>query len=743
MNVRRIVTFAFVFAIVALVIGLSGCERVAKMVPDAETPPMPSEGITVGVAVALTGEYADPYGIPMQRGLELAREEINMLSDANITFVTEDALSTVEGAKAAVQTLVDQGVPAIVGIGISTHLKEAFPIADKNGVIAFSPISSAAGLSSLGDYIFRAGLAVDVLTPVGLMTTQEKLKYTKVATIYDAADAYSTSSNEEIVKALETGGVEILAQETFQTGDTDFSTQLTNIMNMAPDAVFVASLSVEMIQIITQAREAGISAAVPLIVPDLTSAEIQEAGDAAEGVITISGWSVGSDAPGSQAFVQKYQAAYGHEPGPWAAQAYATLHILANAIANAQSTDSAAIRDALAQTMDLPTILGNFSFDPNGEAIYDQVRERVVHIVKDGKLQPFEAVAPQMATPTGIPIGMVVSLTGKDAELYGLPMKRGFELAQEEINMLSPTPFMFVMADDQSSETGAIEAVQQLVDGGVPAIVGIAISDYLEDAFPIAQEAGVVAFSSVSSAAGLSSIGDYVFRAGLAVDIINPNGVTITHGKLGYEKVALIYDAEDTYSESSNDELKKALEASGVEILVEETIQTGGTDFTEQLTNIMNMAPDALFVSALSVEMTQVIIQAGDLGIPDSVQLIVPDLGETEIEKVGDAAEGAIAFTGWTRLSNIPGNQDFIQKYQAKYGIEPEPWAAQSYATLRILANAIMHARSTDSAMIRDALAQTMDFPTILGNFSFDPNGEAVYDPIVLMVKDGVLQLFE
>ena len=256
------------------------------------------------------------------------------------------------------------------------------------------------------------------------------------------------------MKALETGGVEILAQETFQTGDTDFSTQLTNIMNMAPDAVFVASLSVEMIQIITQAREAGISAAVPLIVPDLTSAEIQEAGDAAEGVITISGWSVGSDAPGSQAFVQKYQAAYGHEPGPWAAQAYATLHILANAIANAQSTDSAAIRDALAQTMDLPTILGNFSFDPNGEAIYDQVRERVVHIVKDGKLQPFEAVAPQMATPTGIPIGMVVSLTGKDAELYGLPMKRGFELAQEEINMLSPTPFMFVMADDQSFRDG-------------------------------------------------------------------------------------------------------------------------------------------------------------------------------------------------------------------------------------------------------------------------------------------------
>ena len=143
---------------------------------------------------------------------------------------------------------------------VSQHSSKRLSRSHKRmGLSLLAPISSAAGLSSIGDYVFRAGLAVDILTPVGLMTTQEKLGYTKVATIYDAADAYSTSSNEEIVKALEAGGVEILTQETFQTGDTDFSTQLTNIMKMEPDAVFVAALSVEMVQIITQAREVGIS----------------------------------------------------------------------------------------------------------------------------------------------------------------------------------------------------------------------------------------------------------------------------------------------------------------------------------------------------------------------------------------------------------------------------------------------------------------------------------------------------
>jgi ABC-type branched-subunit amino acid transport system substrate-binding protein len=137
------------------------------------------------------------------------------------------------------------------------------------------------------------------------------------------------------------------------------------------------------------------------------------------------------------------------------------------------------------------------------------------------------------------------------------------------------------------------------------------------------------------------------------------------------------------------------------------------------------------------------IVQGREIGIRDSVHLIVLDMSRDELQKAGDAAEGAITFTGWSGLSDTPGNQTFVQNYKAKYGIEAEPWAAQSYATLYILANAIAKAESTDSAAIRDALVQTMDFPTILGDFSFDPNGEAIYDPIVLIAKDRELHLFE
>ena len=382
-------TSTFLFPIVVLTVGFFGCDRVISVLSDDEMPRIMSEEIPIGVVVALTGHHAEPYGLPMQRGFELAREEINNLGDVNLTFITVDDMSSPDGAKAAVQHLVDQGVPAIVGLAISTHLKEAAPIAQENKVIAFSSVSSAAGLSGIGGFIFRTSLAVDISVPSGVMATQEKLGYKKVATIYDEIDVYSRSSNEMLKTVLEANGVEILTQETFQTGDTDFSQQLTNIMAMKPDALFISALSQEIAGILAQTPEVGFPDTIQVIAPDLTMDELQKAGEGAEGTIGFIGWSSISDAPGNQAFVRNYRAKYGIEPEPWAAQSYATLYVLANAMKTAQSTDATAIRDALAQTKDFPTILGklgNYAFNPDGDALYDQI----LMIVKDGELQFFE-----------------------------------------------------------------------------------------------------------------------------------------------------------------------------------------------------------------------------------------------------------------------------------------------------------------------------------------------------------------
>ena len=388
MNIGRITKFASVLAIVALIVGFSACDQIGQLL----VPAPPDMGglsgeIIIGLDLPLTGPHADPFGFPMQRGFELAREELNHYGGPQITFITADDQSTVEGAVAAFNKLIHQeGVSIITGIAFSTQGKEAFPVAQENGVVAFSSLSAASGLSAIGDFIFRAALTTKVQSLNGVRITQEKLGYTKAATIYDTLDVYTNSSNIEFTKALMDNGIEIVTTETFQTGDTDFSAQLTRIMEANPEVILVSTLTNEIPQILRQGREIGIPTSTLFIVTDLTGAEIEKAGAAAEGAITFANWTSIADTPGNQAFIENYRAKYGIEPDQWAAQSYATLYILAAAIEDAQSTDSMVVRDALANIMDLDTILGQFSFDEVGDAVYDPT----VLTVENGELTVFE-----------------------------------------------------------------------------------------------------------------------------------------------------------------------------------------------------------------------------------------------------------------------------------------------------------------------------------------------------------------
>ena len=390
MKISRFTKFASILAIVALIVGLSACDQIGQLLVPAPTPPdmggLPGE-IIIGVALPLDDVNGPLYGLSMKRGFELAQAELNHYGGPQITFIIEDDQSTIEGAKAALNKLIHQdGVSIITGITFSTQLRALAPIVEANGVVCYSSVSSAAGLSALSDFIFRTGLPTNVLNPAGIRASQEKLGYQRAALIYDEADVYSTSSNEEVTKALAASGVDIVITETIQTDGTDFRQQLTRIMETNPDAVFISALSAQMTDIMIQGREVGIPTSITYIVPDLTGNEVQIAAEAAEGAITFTNWSAMADTPGNQDFVQKYLAKYGVDADPWAAQSYATLYILAEAIANAQSTEATAVRDALAHTMDFPTVMGNFSFDEVGDAVYDPI----ILTVENGELVAFE-----------------------------------------------------------------------------------------------------------------------------------------------------------------------------------------------------------------------------------------------------------------------------------------------------------------------------------------------------------------
>jgi len=342
-----------------------------------------------------------------------------------------------------------------------------------------------------------------------------------------------------------------------------------------------------------------------------------------------------------------------------------------------------------------------------------------------------------------ISIGVVLPLTGHLASAGEL-MKQGMDLALSEINngQLGTPQFEFIIEDDTSTPAGAVDAFNKLInEDGVSVILGPASSSATKAAFPIAKENGIVAISPTAGARGLTAISDFVFRIPLTTDIVVSNGIEVTHAKLGYQRVATMYDATDVFSTDRDMALQEAFTAKGIEVLVTEPFESGDTDFLAQLTRIQTLNPDAIFVSALPPEKPGILIQADELGI--SAPFIVSSLTGVEVEAAGAAAEGAITFIGWLPTDDTPRNQAFVQTYSATYRMEPNVFVAASYAAVYILAEAIKNAESTDSVSIRDALANIVDFDTVLGKFSFNADGDAVYDQKTLIVKEGMLQPFE
>ena len=393
----RTTKFAFILPIVALIVSISACDQLIGILTEQESsqtvPAVPQLAgingeISIGLLYPMTGRLAET-GVQMKEGFDLALKEINgaQQGDALIKFATVDDKSTVDGAVEGYNRLIrETGVPAIIGPTTSSQCEAAFPIAQENRIVAFSPTSAATGLSALGDFIFRVVLTSDAHIPISVRITQEKLGYEQVALIYDELHAIAVSGANAFRKALTENDVELLISETFQTGETDFSTQLTRIKASNPEVIFIAALPPDMPEIMIQARDLGIPFSVPFIVPELSIDDVQAAGAAGEGLISSASWLSTDPNSLNQAFVHNYRAAYGVDPNTWAAHSYATVYILAQAIANAGSADAEAIRDAMANINNFDTVLGNFSFDADGDAVHDAI----ILTVENGEFKVFE-----------------------------------------------------------------------------------------------------------------------------------------------------------------------------------------------------------------------------------------------------------------------------------------------------------------------------------------------------------------
>ncbi|MCM3177129.1 ABC transporter substrate-binding protein [Cytobacillus horneckiae] len=340
-------------------------------------------------------------------------------------------------------------------------------------------------------------------------------------------------------------------------------------------------------------------------------------------------------------------------------------------------------------------------------------------------------------------VGVVSFITGSGAA-YGEAITGGLKLAQEEINAKGEVEINLIFEDSAGKQDQALTAAQKLINSdNVTAIIGPTLSTEMNVVGPEADLSGVPIIGTSTTAEGIPQIGDYVFRNSIPEALAIPASMEKAVEKYDAKKVALMYGNDDVFTKSGFDTMKKTAEEMGLEILTIETFQKGQSDYNAQLTKIKNYNPDLILASALYNEGAVIMDQARKMGID------VPFVGgngfnSPEVIKIaGDSSNGLIVATPWYGEKDDPKVQEFVKKFEDEHGKTPDQFAAQAYDALYILANALKNAGEADRDKVRAALAETKDFEGILGNFSFDEEGDVLMDPTVLVIEDGAFKVFE
>lgn len=81
--------------------------------------------------------------------------------------------------------------------------------------------------------------------------------------------------------------------------------------------------------------------------------------------------------------------------------------------------------------------------------------------------------------------------------------------------------------------------------------------------------------------------------------------------------------------------------------------------------------------------------------------------------------------------------KDYVAKYEKKYGARPDAMGALGYDTVLVLVDAIKRAGGTDSAKLREALAQTKDVEGVTGKITIDSERNARKPAVIIGIKGG------
>ena len=307
-------------------------------------------------------------------------------------------------------------------------------------------------------------------------------------------------------------------------------------------------------------------------------------------------------------------------------------------------------------------------------------------------------------------VGVYASLTG-DGASFGQSSREGTELAVDEINaaggLLCGRQIRLLVEDNQSRPEEASNAVTKLItQDHVVAVLGEVASRRTLAAAPVAQRYQVPMITPASTNARVTEVGDYIFRVCFIDPFQGEVLAKFAYNDLKARRAAVLKDIQQDYSVGLTESVVSHFTALGGQVSEPVSYSSGDPDFRAVLTQIRAQKPDVIFATGYYTEAAVIVRQARELGME------MPILGGDGW--VGDALSNGREALRNTFISNhysgdnpSPVVQHFVAAYRDRFKKAPDSIAALAYDSVKVLADALTRAGTTNGAAVRDALASS------------------------------------
>lgn len=325
-----------------------------------------------------------------------------------------------------------------------------------------------------------------------------------------------------------------------------------------------------------------------------------------------------------------------------------------------------------------------------------------------------------------ITIGLLSSFTGPLAQ-PSTEAQQGIELALEEAQddeRFDGREINLVIEDDQSEPSVALRKGQKLTtQDGATSIIGIvnsAVGVALESQFETWDAAGMIIGAKTTSLTG-PEVNPYLFRAARsdAQDLAVLDSWIDDSPEL---ETWSIIGADYNWGRDNGAAATELLEGADREIVSEEYVATGTTDFGPQINRISGAAPDAVWVALSGQDAINFLKQAQSFGLSGEIPLVgVLLLSNSFVAATGDAAVGAVGNVQYDVHADNELNADFIKAYEAKFNETPTNYAFDGYLGMKLLLEGYAEAESSDRQDLIEAL-ENVEMDTAIGEVAMDPD---------------------